>query len=436
MVHDSNPEVTLSLTARTSLLPVAVSFVENSATAFGLERADALMLTLAVEEIFAYLCRSGAPERPIEMRCKSGGYFVETEFLFHPREFDMRAFNLTEHPHGDALERVHETGLLIAARMVDRFRFASDEKGLRVNLIKEKAYPGLDSTVAETRPLERFSIRMPEPEELKEFLRLVHSYYRGHVLPVDFNYPGKVVDMAAVQAYRAAIACDEFGRIGGGLLWRFRTLKTVDCCGPYVFAQPQAQVMAQELVDQCIGTAVKTQAVGIINQYPTGHLPAGYFEKLGTLTETQDGRFVEMPVFYRHLHEDPGAAVWAHPSLVSFLELDYGRMAFARDIKLISDQGETRSPFSVISAEFDKVRAVVTLRPIWWGDDAEETLSGDVEVLENGGIHCIFFEMDLGKPWHSRFSPALDKNGFRPRLILPNCGKGDIVVFQHGTESD
>jgi hypothetical protein len=111
-------------------------------------------------------------------------------------------------------------------------------------------------------------------------------------------------------------------------------------------------------------------------------------------------------------------------------------MVFARDIKLIRDEGEMGSPFSVVSAEFDKLQAVVTLRPVWWGDDAEEILAGDVKILQSDGIHGIFFELDMGRPWHSRFSPALEKNGFEPRLILPNCGKGDIVVFQHRTESN
>ncbi len=438
MVTTARPEITLNLIARTNLLPVATGFVEKSALAFGLDEAEALTLTLATEEIFAYLCRSGAPERPVVMRCISGGYFVETEFLFQPQEFDMRAFNLTVPPIVDTGKEIGETGLLIASRMVDRFHFASDEKGLRVSLTKEKAYPEPpDLTSAVTTPLEGFSIQSPDPEELKELVRLVHSFYKGQALPGNFSYPGKVVDMAAAQAYRASIARDDTGHIGGGIVWRFRTPKTVGCYGPYIFGQPQASAMAQELVDSCIGAVAKTQAVGIMNRYPTQHLPPGYFEQLGTLTvETPVGRYTEMPVFYRHLQEDPGATVWAHPSLVGFLQREYDRMVFARDIKLIRDEGEIRSPFSVISAEFDKLQAVVTLHPVWWGDDAKETLAGDVEILEHDGIRGIFFELDLGRPWHSRFSPALEENGFEPRFILPNCGKGDIVVFQHRTESN
>jgi hypothetical protein len=138
-----------------------------------------------------------------------------------------------------------------------------------------------------------------------------------------------------------------------------------------------------------------------------------------------------MPTFYRHLQEDDGAAVWAHPLLEEFLTREYRRLWFARDIKTVCDEGELHSRHCVISAEFDKQQGTVILRPVWWGDDAEETLVGDVEILRKDGIRSIFFEMDLGKPWQSYFNPALEQSGFEPRLILPYCGKGDLVVFQH-----
>jgi len=44
----------------------------------------------------------------------------------------------------------------------------------------------------------------------------------------------------------------------------------------------------------------------------------------------------------------------------------------------------------------------------------------------------IFFEMDLGQPWQALFARGLLTQGFRPGLILPYAGEGDIVVFQEG----
>lgn len=428
-------EILLSLVARTSLVPVAVTCVEESAAAFGLDQADALPLTLAAEEIFGYLCQRGAPGQQVTVRCRNGGYYVEAEFLFQPHEFDMRAFNLTAVPSFDSEGDSDESSLLIASRMVDRFHFASDEHGLRVRLVKERTYPEI-SQFASTSvwPLDEFRLRSPDPEELKEFVRLVHGFYAGQVLPPNFRFPGKVVDMASAQVYRATLACDDAGHIGGGMVWRFQSQRMVVCYGPYIFGQPRESRMAQWLVEACIGSVARTEAVGIINRYPTAQLPTGYFEKLGSLiARSPDDTIIEVPTLYRHLREDDGAKVRTHPLLVEFLEREYQRLCLAREIMVVQEEGEMHSRFSVISAEFDRAHNMVTLRPTWWGADAAETLAGNVEILRKDGIQAIFFETDLGKPWQSYFNPALEKNGFQPRLILPYCGKGDIVVFQHHT---
>ena len=67
--------VTLSVEADTVFLKLATSFVENSATAFGMDYSEALALTLAAEEIFSYLCQSAAPHQDLEIRCLGGCYF-------------------------------------------------------------------------------------------------------------------------------------------------------------------------------------------------------------------------------------------------------------------------------------------------------------------------------------------------------------------------
>ena len=107
-------EVTLSLRADQIFLPVATSFVEKAAVAFGLAEPEALSLTLAAEEIFAYLCSAAAPGKEVLMKCRSGGYYVDQEFLFEARDFNMKAFNLTASVSMDHQDGTDETGLLIA----------------------------------------------------------------------------------------------------------------------------------------------------------------------------------------------------------------------------------------------------------------------------------------------------------------------------------
>jgi hypothetical protein len=126
-----------------------------------------------------------------------------------------------------------------------------------------------------------------------------------------------------------------------------------------------------------------------------------------------------------------GLSVWAHSSIQAFLANQYQRLVFAREIRPVTEEGESSSPFSVISAEFDRAPGRVTLRPIWWGRNAEETLRAYVQTLLKEELPNIFFQMDLGRSWHCHFTPALVKCGFEPRLLLPYAGKGDLVIFQY-----
>ena len=88
-------DVSLQLRAQELFLPLAVTCTEKTATAFGLAESETLALTLATEEIFNYLHRVAAPDKEVEIRYRSGGYYVEQEFAFKAEDFDMKAFNLT-----------------------------------------------------------------------------------------------------------------------------------------------------------------------------------------------------------------------------------------------------------------------------------------------------------------------------------------------------
>ncbi len=431
MNTESNPEVSLRLTARDEFAHVAATFVETTASAFGLKRSDALPLTLAAEEVFVYLCKMGAPGRLVTMNARGTRYYAEVEFLFQPREFEMRTFNLA--PPGRVADgrTIEETGLLIASRMVDRFHFHEDERGLRITFRKEKTYPEAEAAPTSVTPLQHFTIRKPDGEDIKELVRLARMRYADQFLSQDFLYPGKTADMAAEGVYRALTAADDAGRIGGGILWTFRTSKIVWVYGPYIFDRTNSSPMAEELVNACIAAIAKSGAVGLLSLNPTPELPAQYFEELGSLSLCgEDGDVLEAPVFFKHLMEDAGTAVRSHPSLIEFLKREYRRLALAREVLPGRPEGERGSPFSVVSAEFDKPSASVILRPVWWGEDAEQVVADDVKILLNEGIPNVFFHIDLGRTWQSYFAPAAQRSGFEPRLILPYCGKGDIVVFQ------
>lgn len=429
------PEVTLNLRADLVFLPVATSFVEKAAAAFGMDEPAALSLTLATEEVFAYLCDVVAAGKDVQLRCRGAGYYVDQEFLFESRGFNMRAFNLTCSATMDDQACMEETGLLIASRMVDRFQFLEEGKSLRLILTKEKSYPSVaDLPVPDAKLMETFSIRPPDVEELKALVHLAHGYYSSPVIPESFSYPGKIVDMVACGEYQSAIAADNAGHIGGGIVWRWTGAGPVELYGPYVFNQPPDSGMGQALVDFCLGAIARIGAIGVISRRPTPEFPTEYFESLGSLLigHKKTAR-LETISYYRHLEEDLGLSVWAHNSINMFLTGAYQRLAFAREIKPVTSEGESLSSFSVLSTEFDRGAGQVTLRPIWWGNDSEMILTTHVEMLLKEDLDNILFEMDLGKSWHCYFTPALFNCGFEPRLVLPYAGQGDLVIFQHRT---
>lgn len=434
MQRGAKPEVTLTVRAEMAFVPLAVSFVENAAGAFGLEREDVLGLTLATEEIFAYLCTSGVPHEVVEIRCLGGVYYVQAQFLFEAQDFNMRAFNLTAVPNLQEEAKLEETGLLIASRMVDRFDFSAvGAKKQSLILVKEKTYPAVtDILTGEAHPLTAFSVSTPDPEELKMFARLVNRYYAGHIVPPFLRFPGKVADMAGSGDYAASLAVDTAGQIGGGMIWRVAGLKIVECCGPYLFNQIAGSGVAEALANSCIEAIARTDAVGLLNRYPTPEVPEGYFERLGSLVYRRcEHAPSELTVLYRQLVEDPGATVWSHPDLEEFLADQYRRLYLARRIQPVRSEGEATARSSVLSAEFDRTNGLVTLRPVVAGMDAEENLGRHVEVLQQENLTGILVSLDLGKPWQSAFVPALLNQSFLPRIVMPYAGKADVVLFQH-----
>jgi anti-sigma regulatory factor (Ser/Thr protein kinase) len=425
--------ITLKAYADPVFLPLATSFVENAAMGLGLQKAQALSLTLATEEIFSYLSGTSAPQNPVGIRCSSGGYYVQAAFDFEVEDFDMHAFNLTTTITVDDETSLDEMGLLIASRAVDRFE-VHEEKGvgLRLLLVKEKDYPPSNREPAiRARHLEKFTIRQAETEELKIFSLLVNQYYRKQITPEFFKYPGKLVDMVGGGNYKAALAVGSDDHVGGGIVWRWRSERMVECFGPYLFNQGSHATMAGRLMEACLEAIARTHAVGLMNQFPTADLPGGYLELLGAVhLSLGHGPAVFQNIFFRQMHEDPGATVWSHPLLKNFLEKTYGESVLPREIRIVRDRGESRPRFSVLSARVNKPQNRVFLRPIRPGTDIQENVANHLRLFSREAIQNVFFVMDLAVSWQAHFTPALLDNGFGPKLVFPYGGEGDLVLFQ------
>jgi anti-sigma regulatory factor (Ser/Thr protein kinase) len=427
----------LQVPADMAFLPVLQAFVEKAALAHGLGAPEALHLTLAAEEIFAYQCRVGRAGAEMDVSCAGGGYYARVDFAFDPEAFDPRAFNLTAAPSPEDEGSLDEMGLVIASRTVDRFHIHQEEGGrLHVTLVKEKRYPEPGpSGVPAGRLGPTFSVGSPETEEIKLFAARAQAFYAGQALPAFLRFPGKVADMVGSGEYRMAVARGQGGTVGGGILWFWASPQMVEFFGPYVFDRDAAEGAAQALLEKCIGAIARSPALGMFTRMPTGDLPLDQFEKLGSLTlviPEAVGRSVEMNAYFRQMHEDPGAAVWAYPELTPFLQAEYRRLVLPREIRRVQAAGEGRASHSVLASELDRANRRVTLRPIWSGTDAERNVRDHVQLFEKEALENVFFIMDVGRSWQAQFAPAALACGFAPRLVLPYGGKGDLVVFQKG----
>lgn len=426
--------VCLNIHLAPEFLRLVTSFAEESARAFGMGTAEVLKLTLACEEIFAYLCRVGQTDETITIEAANGGYYVQLKFLFKTHELNLRAFNLTATVSLDDSDSLEEMGLLIASRSVERFHiFKEMPEELGLVLIKEKAYPesaGLQ--IPEIKPLTNFSVKLPDADSLKLFVRLAAAHYPVCFYPQDLRLPGKVVDMVALGEYGVRVATDEQGQIGGGVIWRWIGTKTVEFFGPLLFNQQNDLGLSEALIDACIGEIAKTDALGLINRYPTPEMPNGYFESLGTIDLVQpEGDARPRSVYYRQLREDLGCQVWAHPGLEAFLKAQYSRLFLAREIRLTRHEGEQRPPYSIFAPQFDRTNRQITLRAAWDGADAAENLARHIKVLKAENLSNIFFEVDLAHAWQAALTAILLAQGFMPRLVIPYGGKADVVVFQY-----
>lgn len=426
-------QLIISMPASLIYLPLAVSFAEKGAIALGLGKRESMAMTLAMEEIYSYLCKITSDAPLMEIRYSGREYYAALEIIFPAAVLNIKMFNITAAISFDNESSMDEMGLLIASRFVERLMINYTEGGkFNLTLIKEKAYPESSvETLPKTIPLDRHKIRDPDCEELKLLSRLIQVYYKDRYFPEYLMHPGKLVDMVKGGTYSAAIATDSAGHIGAGIIWHWSGHKTVDCAGPYVFNQRPESSIPADLVTECLNRISKTNVIGLINRYPTDDLPEEFFEILGTMdVHAKQGNALKVTAYHRQMNEDPGSYVWVHPEIDEYLRSEYDRLFLPREIRPAKNEGEAANPFSVLTVDFNRSQGIVTLHPVQSGQDIFENLSNHMEMLGRESFKNIFFEMDLGIPWHADFTPALISEKFIPRLILPCAGKGDIAVFQ------
>ncbi len=429
-MKNGQSDISLTLKTDVKFLPLAVSFAESSGRIFGLDEKDALKLSLASEELFAYLCRMTGEPAPVRLTMTGGYYYARLEIAFEGIDFDPRAFNLTADVSPDE-EGMEEMGLVIAARSVDSMSiFHNPIEGTGFILIKEKTYPEGEPWEGPDEPVSGgLTYGVPGPEDLKLLARSIAGRYDPFVYLPDFRYPGKVVDMVASGEFSAITAMDKRERIAGGMLWRYAETSMIECYGPYVFVEDGRKDVGERLVAGVISAVARSEAVFLMNRYATEDLPDGYFEELGTVDFVHNGEKRPWRFLFRQLKEDPGCKVYAHAGMEEFLRAEYRRHFLAREIIPVRNEGERQNPHSVFGTTFLSNQDLVMLSPLWDGADAGENLRRHVDVLRAEGIENIVLTIDLGHGWQARLYPVIEAAGFKASLLMPYRGKADVVFF-------
>jgi hypothetical protein len=431
--EDSLAALTLKVPLGQSFSSVLISFVTEGARSFGLGERETGPLALAVEGLFSYLCGEKTATGPLEVKCTSGRYYIAVRVSFASGEFNFRPVNITSTIGLDDDSRLDNLELFLTSHLVDSFRVSQKKDGhYEILLIKEKSYPPApEGTAPPSSASGEFVIRPAGTEDLKLLSQLVRSHYNEVYLKQDFEYPGKIVDMVQGGDYRALIAIDHEGHLGGGLLWHAPSPRIAECIGPYIFNQNHGPRVAEALIEGCLGALARTLVLGIIVYHPSLDEAFAHFEHLAMIEMwDNDGTRRPMHVFFRQIGEDQGAVVFAHPAIEEFLNNEYERLVCPRKLRLLRDAGETKHKYSSLSCQMSRSEGWVFIAPQIYGSDAAENLDNHLKLFKKEKMKNIFFHMDLAHHWQVEFTPALLSRGFRPKYIIPHGGDLDMMIFQ------
>lgn len=438
---DSNNEyegVHLTLPAQPAFVSLAESCVEQAAELLGLSGDKLMKLGLAVEEIFLHLVRVATGEKPISLQVVPGSISVGVHIDLHSDSLNLKAMNIVSSDDVQGLverEDFDQIGLLLAAHLIDNFLIEQVAAGTyRLSLRQERVYP--KTTISDCKP---FQAQMPfvldetpSVSTLQRACILAFASYPDQAFRPNFETPGRFTDLVQGGDFAAFVLKDATGGVCGLILWEETGKESVVFNGPYLFTRNNRREGAMILVEAFIGRVARSPAIIAFTHQATDMLPMEQFELLGALHYCPpEKECLILQAYYRHLHEDHGASVWAHPDLVPFLEKEYERLFLVRTIMTTADYGETRADVSVFGVELDKNRSLAIIRPMLNGYDISRNIGRHLATLQQQDIRNIVFILDLASGWQAEMAGPLMAAGFSAQLIQPLAGRGDCVVFQY-----
>lgn len=416
-------------------LPLIMEFADKGARGFGYGDRETGGLVLAMEELFSFYSRRAAADSAAEIELEDQGYRLCLSLSFPAANPDMRAFNLTWRVSHDSEESLDLLGPMLAARSVSslRLEFGANER-VAIRMTRDREYAAAPAVALPPSDLEGMvRLATPSRDDLRHFAAMVTASASPFIPPF-LARPGMAADMLAAGHLNALLALNN-DWIVGGLLWRPLTESCSELFGPYLFTSDPEERTLTMLMDEAFGRISHSRARGVLRRQ--GPLPdyERFFDFLGDLELAgSDDATSHCSYYHRQLREESGGVVYCGAPLASFLADQYDRLCLPRQIRESGGIPRLRDA-SVLVVELDYPRSLATLRPLCAGRDMADNLTAHLELLREEGISTFIVEINTGRSEETAFAGALEQSGFVPRLLVPDAGQGDLVVYQHAGEN-
>ncbi|WP_235619941.1 hypothetical protein [Megalodesulfovibrio gigas] len=434
-----NVRATLEIPPDPAFACPAANLAGALAARAGVGQRECMRFQLTVEEFC--ICLAGLTEglEPLRLVLTGKRHQLRAAFSFVAAHLSLGALNITAGQQVMTLEENADAlGLLLAGKAADRFRLrhlGGDCFELEAEV--DKIYPPAVPVHAPNAL--RLPLRpciAPDRARLTQAAALAAAAYPPWQCPQSFRTPEQFADMTADGDVACVLICDAGGQTAGLMTWRPCSARALYFSGPFLFVPPDAapgmaEAVARQLLEDFLAAVARESYDIVLSFRPTAELPRSAFEPLGELQICAADNLIQQPVVFRHLREDNGLAVWCSPCMEDFLRQTYDLLALPRDILPVTEPCTRPRRASLLGASVDQVRSLGELEPFLDGDDLATNLAAHVTALQAKGIRTILYSMDLAVPWEAAQAGELRRAGFVPKVLLPQGGQADKVIWQH-----
>jgi hypothetical protein len=202
-------------------VPLAQAVVEKTCPLLGMAPEQTGRLTMAVEEVVMHLAGT-SPGASVRLEIIPGGWHVKARLCFRADPSDLWAMNLCAGARVTEDPTLSNLGLVLAARMTDRFSIRTDKEAVCLTLRQDLSYPSVAPEPGTPLKAKGDLSLEPHPDAslVKEACTRALGLYDPRDLHQSFFKPGKLADMVARKDMAMAVALTPTGEVAGAICWQ------------------------------------------------------------------------------------------------------------------------------------------------------------------------------------------------------------------------